>query len=1600
MDENKEFESGFSTEDVPISDGFWTYMENYWHHNREFPESTEVSLKKKADLIGGKVPASQLPSYVDDVLEFETVENLPRPGEKGKIYLITNDNSQFRWSGSEYIQLNSDVYFMTLNSDQNVTGKKYFITSGGSTDQNNKLIVASFDHSLPGMTFHKSDFGSGNINFSEDGFNFVNAQSSDYVNSNAKGFKKSNSNDDYFLTGGGGHINKHTKEDSYFHSGRNFAEGTLIKTTVDYSVDYGHQFLLEMKGNMYSGNLPLEMKVQGYIYFGKIISERGYSTYPDLKVITAMNLDGKLCFWFPRLGYWQGFSVKVTIGYGGPDNGINKVIAIEDSPDPIGTKRVEIYIDTLATQEWTNSKPSNNITAENISNWNDTFDNQHNNVTLTDDQQISGKKNFKREIDFSSGSSQIFNAGEPFWEQRSLLKRSWDGTLGGDYIELNVPGNAANSAQLRLSANNNAYLSGNYFGEGFAKNASSDNYVLTGGGGHKLISDFATLSGNQTFTGSNTFTQSPVIPSGTQDNHAINLEQFRKYNPYKTKRTYFLEFDFDGTVIEKLYLPNGSTSDVDLKFGTQYQNYNTTGLLEFKISYGASGNWIYRQAIQCVANIGYIYELIFVEEVLYYDATKNQPYINIHKKLPATNRIFIEATVRSYANHLDDNSVFIANDTTGTVLISTNEDYHWEKYDVDFRGILDNDTRNFSFLGDNGNIAKKINAGGLLVSNLYQDEGNVPTNGIWSKGIIKTVAKIVATHNGSTSGQNLGSGGIGNTLELRNYDLYGTNFWTNDNGWGFIQQQRFDGNPVAYDLRLQPLGGALLYGTNEVATVNQLPNMSNYIPTSHPVYGITSTNIYNWSGYLKNTYNMLIQPNQIGDNEMQFGFGSWNNNNNSPFADYLHFGGYSDSSGGNQNLIMFNKQGFGLRQWQGTKGSPANYVSFVDYWHTGNFNPDSKVSAGNSTYGLEWDGLQTYLRRNANLEGFLYHSGNFNPANYLTIDTPQTIVGDKTFSAITKAKFLNTVDAQKGITKTIGNGYGNLNRRTNPTEYSFWGNTTGAIVIILPSQFTYQDNFEIDIVDTQWANLHQKLQINTYGSLAYSKALLSNNTGAVDAVSRLRIGKLADNRSCLIINDVDKVWSYPQMVVNQYEGGSLLMATGDWTTQLMTDLSSITIQQEVTITKAVNSTHTHSFASLTSKPTTLAGYGITDSVSTSHAANSVSASLMNNWNTAYNWGNHATAGYAAQAWVSSNFPNQTLSANDETNLGQTVTLTNGNSVQITNNFVGSRDGSRNPDDINPAENSHRARFDFAHASSVKGSGNYAGIMTYSPWDGTSASTGDSSYQLAFANQTGINGKGVPMLKLRKGIDDKWSSDWYKMWSDGDFSQDDINKWNDLVSNAATHAWASANFLSKSGGTVEGKIKINPGTGVTGNSPIAGNANPASLLLSGDNGLWGTAFGHNSNTGDLWLQPQRFDGGSQLYNINLAPLGGTVTVNNQPVATRSWVQSQNYAPYEFVESKINELKGEIVDPSAFAIRNEFTTVIITDKYSGNPLELIEELIPGSYISIINLSKKAIELSRDGETIDRIFEFETSEYYITKDENRLIKKGTFKSAQLLI
>ena len=57
----------------------------------------------------GIIPSTQLPSYVDDVIEVNTFSNLPGTGESGKIYIVRDTNLTYRWSGTGYVEISKSL---------------------------------------------------------------------------------------------------------------------------------------------------------------------------------------------------------------------------------------------------------------------------------------------------------------------------------------------------------------------------------------------------------------------------------------------------------------------------------------------------------------------------------------------------------------------------------------------------------------------------------------------------------------------------------------------------------------------------------------------------------------------------------------------------------------------------------------------------------------------------------------------------------------------------------------------------------------------------------------------------------------------------------------------------------------------------------------------------------------------------------------------------------------------------------------------------------------------------------------------------------------------------------------------------------------------------------------------------------------------------------------------------------------------------------------------------------------------------------------------------------------------------------------------------
>jgi len=87
------------------------------HPHDYIPTSQKGAASGVASLdSNGKVPTSQLPSYVDDVIEATSKSSFPATGETGKIYVDTSTNKTYRWGGSAYVEISASLAIGTTSS--------------------------------------------------------------------------------------------------------------------------------------------------------------------------------------------------------------------------------------------------------------------------------------------------------------------------------------------------------------------------------------------------------------------------------------------------------------------------------------------------------------------------------------------------------------------------------------------------------------------------------------------------------------------------------------------------------------------------------------------------------------------------------------------------------------------------------------------------------------------------------------------------------------------------------------------------------------------------------------------------------------------------------------------------------------------------------------------------------------------------------------------------------------------------------------------------------------------------------------------------------------------------------------------------------------------------------------------------------------------------------------------------------------------------------------------------------------------------------------------------------------------------------------------
>jgi hypothetical protein len=185
---------GTTKEDVSLGN-----VDNTSDLNKPISNATQTALNIKADLdVNGKVLSSQLPSYVDDVIE-GTLATFPTTGESGKIYVDVATNISYRWSGSVYVEISPSIALgetasTAYRGDRGKTAYDHSQTTGnphGTTKAN--IGLGSVDNtsdldkpiSTAGLAALNTKLGTSNI---KSGSNVTVSVSGNDVTINAVGF--------------------------------------------------------------------------------------------------------------------------------------------------------------------------------------------------------------------------------------------------------------------------------------------------------------------------------------------------------------------------------------------------------------------------------------------------------------------------------------------------------------------------------------------------------------------------------------------------------------------------------------------------------------------------------------------------------------------------------------------------------------------------------------------------------------------------------------------------------------------------------------------------------------------------------------------------------------------------------------------------------------------------------------------------------------------------------------------------------------------------------------------------------------------------------------------------------------------------------------------------------------------------------------------------------------------------------------------------------------------------------------------------------------------------------------------------------------------
>jgi hypothetical protein len=356
-------------------------------------------------------------------------------------------------------------------------------------------------------------------------------------------------------------------------------------------------------------------------------------------------------------------------------------------------------------------------------------------------------------------------------------------------------------------------------------------------------------------------------------------------------------------------------------------------------------------------------------------------------------------------------------------------------------------------------------------------------------------------------------------------------------------------------------------------------------------YGI---NVTGYSNALYHRDNRIISPSEDSSRQLRFGFTSFNNDNSAPWADYLHLRSYGDASGGNDNLVMFSKDGIEMRIWQQSWNSEEPYalhrdVAFKDELQTPAITSNgttpslnSGITASEVRILINAQESGSYLTSVPNHSAALITSGTLDGAR-LPWQTNDGFTG--TYPIVWKATgslepFTSSWLNVNGSTDTLQARNIHADGKITSTEsitvnnttsicvahWSRGNDSTGAIKIKLPGLHSASNWSMVVLRITTYeynSNEHTVYYVSGHDWVSgwYNKKVTI--IGETDKLLQLAYSDDA-NEDYVIIGDVDSFWQYGHVTVDVMAHPSFYHSSMDitegWTIEQTEDLAGITLQ--------------------------------------------------------------------------------------------------------------------------------------------------------------------------------------------------------------------------------------------------------------------------------------------------------------------------------------------------------------------------------------------------------------------------------------------------------